>query len=115
MFQSSPSIPILPPPTSTPSLLSVPPTSTPSSLASQLSTSSSESSLRNFFADLLKSTTPKRTTIYKRKRLTGCRESLTSEEAIEKVKRAQKEKEQKEYEKKAKAYKRKRKKERKGS
>ena len=109
MFQSSPSIPILPPPTSTPSLLSVPPTT------SQVSTSSSESSLRNFFADLLKSTTPKRTTIYKRKRLTGCRESLTSEEAIEKVKRAQKEKEQKEYEKKAKAYKRKRKKERKGS
>ena len=97
MFQSSPSIPILPPPTSTPSLLSVP------STTSQVSTSSSQSSLRNFFADLLKFTTPKRTTIYKRKRLTGCRESLTSEEAIEKVKRAQKEKEQKEYEKKSKS------------
>ena len=58
------------------------------------------SSLRNFFAELLKSTTPKRTTIYKRKRLTGCGESLTSEEAIEKVERAREENEQKENEKK---------------
>jgi hypothetical protein len=59
----------------------------------------------------LQDQTPKRTTNCKRKRLTGCCEILTSEDALERVKRAQTEKEEKERERKAKAEERKRKRE----
>ena len=76
------------------------------------SITSSSNSLRDFFADLLKSKTPTRNSKTQvRKRLTGLGESLTSNEAIERVRMAQEEKEQKEREKIERAQERKRKKE----
>ena len=67
--------------------------------------------LRDFFADLIHSSTPKRTTTQKRKRLTACGESLTSDEAMEEVRRAEEEKEKKEKEKKERAAERQKRKE----
>ena len=76
------------------------------------SITSSSNSLRDFFADLLKSKTPTRNSKTQvRKRLSGLGESLTSNEAIERVRMAQEEKEQKEREKIERAQERKRKKE----
>ena len=58
------------------------------------SSTSNQKSLRDFFADLLKSATPRQTTNQPQKRLTGLGESLTSDEAMDRVRKAQEEKEQ---------------------
>ena len=69
-------------------------TSTPTPTSSVSSSISSTSSLRDFLAQMLKPTTPRRP-VGKRKQLIGVGESLTSEEAISKIKVMEEEKEKK--------------------
>ena len=72
----------------------IPTTSTSTPTSSVSSSISSTSSLRDFLAQMLKPTTPRRP-VGKRKQLIGVGESLTSEEAISKIKVMEEEKEKK--------------------